>query len=184
MKYDIDKVTKGVEIILEGMGLNWKEDDNFKETPQRVARMYRELNSGLYEEYDGTKIFPTNYTGMVFLKDIRAVGLCPHHLMPIEYSISFAYIPVKYVIGLSKIPRIIKNLCARPVLQEDLTKDIVNYFEKKLHPLGIAIVIEGVHGCMKYRGIKEEEKVKTSQIQGVFFENEKTRNEFYNLLNK
>jgi len=182
MKFNEQKIEIAIENLLTGLGIQWKSDDNFRETPQRVMRAYKEMNIGLYEEYTRTKLFPSNYKGIVFFKKIDAVGLCPHHLLPIEYEINFAYIPSRHVLGLSKVPRILKNLCARPLLQEDLTKDIIEYFQKKLHPIGIAIVVNGTHGCMKYRGIKEAEVVKTSEMTGPFMSKPATREEFFNLI--
>lgn len=181
-KYNDELVEIALRQLLTGMGIDWFSDPNFKETPARVMKAYRELNKGLYEEAPKIKVFPTEYKGMVFFKSVKAVGLCPHHLLPIEMDISFAYIPKKEALGLSKVPRIIKHLSARPVLQEDLTKDIVAYFKKLLKPLGIAIVIRGIHGCMKFRGIKEATIVKTSDMTGAFKQNPETREEFFNLI--
>lgn len=180
-KINIKQIEGGVEMILAGLGINWMNDENFKETPKRVAKAMIEFNRGLYEEFNEIKTFPTKYTGIVFFKNIEAVSLCPHHLLPIEYNVNFAYIPTKYVLGLSKVSRIIKSLCSRPILQEDLTKDIINYFKKKLHPMGLAIVITGTHGCMKYRGIKEATSVKTAELYGAFFTKPQAREEFYQL---
>jgi len=181
--FDKYKVEKAVGDLLSALGIDWINDDNFKETPIRVSKAMKEMNAGLYEEYNGVKVFKSDYKGMISFNNISAIGLCPHHLLPIEYEISFAYIPTQYVLGLSKVPRVIKNLCSRPVLQEDLTKDIVEYFEKKLHPLGMAVVVKGIHGCMKYRGIKEAEIVKTSELTGPFLTEPDAREEFYQLIN-
>lgn len=181
-KYDDEMVEKALQQLLTGMDIDWAKDPNFRETPKRVAKAYKELNAGLYTDEPNIKVFPTKYTGIVFFKSIKAIGLCPHHLLPIEMDISFAYIPTKNALGLSKVSRIIKYLCSRPVLQEDLTNDIVRYFKKKLKPLGIAVVIRGVHGCMKYRGIKEATTVKTAELDGVFFSKPQAREEFYQLI--
>jgi len=181
-KFDKENAEKAIEILLTSMGVDFDNDPNFKETPKRVAKAYMELNRGLYEEVPIIKVFPTSYKGIVFFKSIKAVGLCPHHLLPIEMDISFAYIPKENALGLSKVSRIIKHLCSRPVLQEDLTKDIVEYFGKLLSPLGIAVVVRGIHGCMKFRGIKEATTVKTSEMNGAFRENVETREEFFNLI--
>ncbi|MFH0749314.1 MAG: GTP cyclohydrolase I [Candidatus Gottesmanbacteria bacterium] len=184
MKANVDTIAKGVSLILTGLGIDWKHDKNFIDTPKRVARTMAELNNGLYSPYERFTSFPSSYNGIIFFKSIKATALCPHHLMPIEYDISFAYIPNGSVLGLSKIPRIIKNLCQRPVLQEDLTNDIVKKFAEKLQPKGIAIEVRGIHGCMKYRGIEEADIVKTAQLYGLFLTAPQTREEFYNLIAK
>jgi len=183
-KFDEKLVKNGISLLLSGMGINWKKDPNFKETPDRVTRAFKEMNLGLYEDFNNFKVFPSKYNGIVSFKEIRAVGICPHHLLPIEFKISFAYIPKGKVLGLSKIPRLIKRLCARPILQEDLTKDIVDYFKKKVDPLGIAIVVYGVHGCMKFRGVQEAEGVKTAELYGAFFTKPHAKEEFYQLINQ
>lgn len=173
----------GVEMILEALGLDWTNDENLKDTPERVFRAYLEFNKGRIEKPEALKTFPTTYKGIVFINPITAIGLCPHHLLPIYYEITFAYIPKKTAVGLSKIPRIIKHICAQPLIQEELTREIVKYFNRTLHPTGIAIVISGIHGCIKYRGLKENAAVKTSELSGAFYNRTKTRNEFYALIN-
>lgn len=105
--FDSSKVETGVEMMLEGMGIDWKKDENFTETPQRVTRAFKEFTVGLYDDFANVKKFKSKYTGIVFFKSIRAIGLCPHHLLPIYYDIVFAYSPNGEVIGLSKIARIL-----------------------------------------------------------------------------
>jgi len=175
----------GVKQMLNGLmpDRDWKTDENFRETPARVAKAMIELCGGLYGNGPAIKTFPTTYKGMVIVKHIQSVGLCPHHLMPIEYESSMAYIPDGRALGLSKIPRIIKHVSAMPVLQEDLTELIVEVFENLLRPLGVAIVVTGKHGCMKFRGVKEQDPTVTSRVTGSF-ENLTTREEFYKILER
>ena len=182
--YDAKKVAQGVEQILEGMGIDWKNEENFQETPDRVSRAFKEFTLGLYDEFTNIKTFSTKYSGMIFFESIRSIGLCPHHLLPINYNISFAYVPNGQVLGLSKIPRIIKHLSAKPILQEDLANDIVSFFDKTLQPQGIAVLIRGIHGCMKYRGVKEAEEIKTMEFSGSFNKETLQKNDFYAMVNK
>ncbi len=183
-QYRPELVKQGMIQVLDGMGIDWQHDENFKETPDRVSRAFYEFCHGSYETFDAIKTFPSRYDGIILVRSVRAIGLCPHHLLPIEYEVSFAYMPRKTVIGLSKIPRIIKHICAQPVLQEDLTKDVVSYFKKMLDPIGIAVVINGIHGCMKYRGIGEADKVQTAELDGYFLTNPASRAEFYAMIGK
>ena len=182
--FDSAKVEAGAEMLLEGMGIDWKNDENFKETPQRVARAFKEFTIGLYDEFTNIKKFKSKYTGIIFFKSIRAIGLCPHHLLPIYYDVAFAYSPNGEVLGLSKIARIIKHLAAKPVLQEDMTKDINSYFDKVLKPRGVAVLIKGVHGCMRYRGVREAEEIKTMEFSGIFINGASERGEFFSMLNE
>lgn len=181
-EYDQELVKKGVSQILDGMGIDWKNDENFIDTPDRVSRAFFEFCHGSYQPFNSIKTFPSKYNGIVSLKSVKAIGLCPHHLLPIEYEVSFAYMPQEKVLGLSKIPRIIKHLCARPVLQEDLTKDIVKFFKQELEPKGVAVVIRGVHGCMKFRGVEEPNEVQTAELDGYFLTNSASRAEFYSMI--
>jgi len=180
---NIPKAQEAIASLLDAFELlEWREDENFKDTPKRVAKAYSEMMYGLSEIENHVVTFPSDYDGIIHFKDICAVGVCPHHLLPIEYKITFAYIPTREVLGLSKVPRIIKHMAARPVLQEDLTKEIKEYFIHKLAPKGIAVLVKGIHGCMKYRGITEPEEVTTVELYGTFMEIPQTREEFYNLI--
>lgn len=176
------------DILVNGLGLDLN-DPNFMATPDRVARAYSELCAGLYNEDEIeeilSKTFPSTYDEMVVVTDIDAVGLCPHHLMPVRYKIHVGYIPAEdgRVIGLSKIPRLVCLLAARPVLQEQLTVDIADKFESALLPLGVMVVVDGGHSCMQCRGIKQiNSKMITSAIKGVFREDERPRKEFLMLV--
>jgi len=177
------KAEQAIEALLDSFEIpEWRKDDNFKDTPRRVAKAYSEIMRGLEPLENHIVEFPSKYDGIIHFKDVQAVGLCPHHLLPIEYKVTFAYIPTGKVLGLSKIPRIIKHMAARPVLQEDLTQEIRDYFVNKLSPIGVAVLVRGVHGCMKYRGITEAEEVTTVDLYGTFMDVPQTRNEFYDLI--
>lgn len=197
MKYDETIVELAVYNLIKGLGINLKDPDigpifkeNFQGTPKRVARAFRELCRGLYERDEIENIlsttFPCDYDEMVIVTDIQAVGVCPHHLMPVRYKIHVGYIPSKdgKVLGLSKIPRLVCLLAARPVLQEQLTKDIADIFETSLNPLGVMVVISGGHSCMQCRGVKMSgSEMITSAVRGCFADdNDSSRAEFLRLI--
>ena len=172
-----------------GLDLN---DPNLKETPQRVARLWEEFAAPSKEKGDRIKYimsrkFPSEYKEMVICNNIKAYGICPHHFVPIEYTINFGYIPDKFVLGLSKIIDVIKNMCKSPKLQEDLGGEIIDIFMKELQPLGCICVIKGVHMCMTMRDIEaRESSTITSSLAGVFKnppKNKDPRSEFFALLN-
>lgn len=148
-------IASGVELVLDGItDKNWRTDPNFKETPERVARAFAEILSGMEnskEQIDQVlaKSFPTHYGNMIFSSGIETISMCPHHLLIVKYKITIAYIPVKgiEVIGASKLARIAEILSARPVLQEQLTYDIDTILSKKIQPLGIAVIVSGQHQC-------------------------------------
>lgn len=185
-------IEKGMRLILKGLqqdfGLNLS-DVNFKDTPKRVARAYNEIFEGLKDtEINVKKILSTafpskGYESLIFCTDIIVFSMCPHHFLPVEYKVSVGYIPSKdgMVLGASKIPRLVELLAKRPVLQETLTIDIANYLND-LNPIGVAVVISGVHFCMRMRGVKKMSSFETSAMKGAFMDNPASRKEFFDLL--
>ncbi len=158
------------------------DDENFKDTPNRVARYFIELcEASIYpERIDGIlKVgFPSKYSGMIVVPDVAVVSLCPHHLLPVEALISFAYIPGEFVVGLSKIPRFLQFLARQPILQEDLTQRIITTFEKYVKPKGCAVIVNGSHSCVRVRGVQSESPTVTSSLSGPFMKDPATRAEF------
>lgn len=187
----VDKVRleEAVGTILDCLHLP-ADDPNFKDTPKRVAKAYIEMcEAHLHPDRIQALLqvgFPSKYDGMLVVPDIRAIGLCPHHMLPVEYLISFGYIPGEKggVIGLSKIPRFIKFLCRVPYLQEDLTRRIIETFSAYVDPLGCAVVVHGEHSCVRVRGVKEDVPTVTSHLTGPFLEKPATRSEFFQLINE
>ena len=171
-------------------------DANFTDTPNRVQRVYEHLclRNVLGPEKDKESIkklvvtFPSTAKNLVVVKNVKAYSVCPHHFLPVEYRVDFGYIPDNSVVGLSKIPRLIKYLAKKPVLQEDFVEEIVDVFEEMLKPLGCMAIVQGFHGCMKFRGIEEPNSpVITSAIKGVFKnppEGKNPRQEMLDLLAK
>lgn len=129
------------------------------------------------------RTFPARYDEMVISKQNVAFGLCPHHLLPVVYRISVAYIPREKVLGISKLSRLCTVLARRPMLQEDLTHDLSRILHEQLESRGAAAYIEGLHLCMAARGIgAHEARVVTSAVRGVFRDNAPTRQEFLDLV--
>lgn len=184
----IPSVEKGVHYILKGLkdefGLDLS-DENFKDTPKRVARAYYEMCCGIncddaIDEILATS-FPSTYGGMITIKDIKCYSMCPHHLLPVEYSVDVGYIPGDRVLGLSKIPRIVKLLAKAPKLQEQFTQDVVEAF-KKIECKGAIVIVRGYHLCMGARGIEMPGcRTITSSIYGVL-EDKDTRDEFLSMV--
>ena len=162
------------KIILEkGLKLNIL-DSNFIDTPQRIARAYKEIFSGIsHTKEDIEKIFqtcfPTYYNGIVFEKNITVFSMCPHHFLPVRYEVAVGYVPNGYSVGLSKLVRIIELLAKKPALQENFTKEIVELIEKHMHTKGAICMVRGEHYCMQMRGVKQHDvSTTTSEAQGVF----------------
>lgn len=163
---------KGIRDFLCSKG--YELDENLSNTPQRVKRA---LEQGILSKEEAKKralnhlvFFPSNYEGMVIVKNIRAVSFCPHHLMPIRYSISVAYVPSGRVAGLSKIYKFVRELCKGLFLQEDLTEELSTLLYEGLGAKGVMVVVEGHHGCIEFRSIAEDSCVITSSVRGCFGE--------------
>jgi GTP cyclohydrolase I len=155
-------------------------------TPTRVARMYRELTAGYHVDpvrlvHDA--VFDINYDEMVVVRNIDFYSLCEHHLLPILGQAHVAYIPDGKVIGLSKIPRIVEMFARRVQVQERMTRQIADFLEETLHPLGVAVVCEGMHMCTTMRGVKKANaRMVTSAMLGTFRTSHPSRNEFFALI--
>lgn len=190
-KTALAKFTEGYEKILEGLkelGYQTDADENFAGTAQRSARGLTELvldRTQVMEEIQEMlqKCFPARYSEMIISKHNVAFGVCPHHLLPVIYRISVAYIPKSKVLGISKLSRMCKLLSRAPMLQEDLTHETARLLHEELDSTGSAVYVEGLHMCMASRGtVSHEARVVTSAVRGVFLDQLATRDEFLNLV--
>ena len=181
MNIDKEKIKKAIRLFLEGIGEN-PDREGLKDTPERIAKLWEEFKS--YEDFKMTVFEDVgSYDEMVVVRDIQFYSLCEHHLLPFFGKAHVAYIPDKKVCGLSKLVRIVNKFAYRPQVQERLTAEIAEELEKELKPKGVAVVLEAEHLCMSMRGVKNPSSYTvTSKLTGVFKENEKTRNEFLNLI--
>ena len=181
--------TKGYHDILEGIRLLGFDvsDENFADTAKRAAKGLHELihdQKQVKAEVEAllAKTFPAKYTEMVISKHNTCFGVCPHHLLPVIYRISMAYIPTEKVLGLSKLSRLARMVARAPRLQEDLTHELADILHENLASQGSAVYIEGLHMCMAARGVgAHEARLVTSGVRGVFLELA-TREEFINLV--
>ena len=152
-------------------------------TPARVSRMYEELTAGYHvdpQRLINDAIFDVKYDQMVVVRDIDYYSLCEHHLLPFMGRAHVAYIPNGKVIGLSKIPRIVEMFARRLQVQERMTQQIAEFLDETLHPLGVAVVMEGLHMCAAMRGVKKANaRMETSAMLGSFKERPATREEFF-----
>jgi len=182
--------TEGYDKILQGLArLGYTtDDDNFKDTAKRAAKGFHELvhdQNQVGAEVDAllAKTFPAKYSEMVISKHNTCFGICPHHLLPVIYRISLAYIPHDKVLGLSKLSRLARMIARGPKLQEDLTHDLAEILHTRLGSHGSAVYIEGLHMCMAARGVgAHEARLITSGVRGVFLDQATTRQEFIKLV--
>ncbi|MDD6364845.1 MAG: GTP cyclohydrolase I FolE [Bacteroidales bacterium] len=162
------------------------EREGLVKTPERVAKALQFITKG-YQE-DGAEIlrsamFNEEYEQMVLVRDIELYSTCEHHVMPFIGKCHVAYIPHGRITGLSKIARVVETFARRLQVQERLTVQIRDCIQETLDPLGVAVVIEASHTCMTLRGVQKANAVTTtSAFSGVFLKDERTRNEFLNLI--
>jgi GTP cyclohydrolase IA len=184
--FDAPKVEEGVRLILEGIG----EDpgrEGLKDTPRRVADMYREVFSGLHQDPEAVVdvTFDAGHDEIIMVRDITLQSLCEHHLTAIVGRAHVAYIPGKdgRITGLSKLARLVDVLSRRPQVQERLTTEIADVLERALNPRGVFVVIEAEHFCMSMRGVRKPgSETVTSAVRGVFRRDPRTRAEAMSLI--
>ena len=182
---DREKIEKAVRDILEAIGED-PDREGLRETPNRVARMYEEVFSGLSEDaHTHLKLFnePGN-DEMVVVRDIPLYSMCEHHLLPFVGKAHIAYIPEDgRIIGLSKLARIVNVYAKRPQVQERLTTQIADFLYDELGAKSVAVIIEAEHLCMTMRGAKAAGAVtQTSALRGAARSDARTRSEVMSLL--
>jgi GTP cyclohydrolase IA len=172
-------------MLTEGLGFNLT-DPNLSDTPKRITRMYaEEFFINVDKEFDDFTIFPNNknYDQLIVSENIKFVSICSHHFLPFAGSGFFGYLPDKYVVGLSKLSRVITHYAARPQLQENLTHEILNCFVEKVKPKGAMLVLEASHSCQSSRGAKQPDAMmRTSALFGVLKDDAKAREEMLSAL--
>ena len=179
---NIEKITK--ELLIE-LGEDPSREGLVK-TPHRVSKSWKFLTGGYNQTIDqvvNDAIFSVENQDMIIVKDINYYSLCEHHLLPFMGKVHVGYIPNGKVLGLSKIPRIVDIYARRLQLQEQLTHQIAQGITEFLNPKGVGVVIEGEHMCMRMRGVqKQNASMQTSSMTGIFRKENKTREEFLNLI--
>jgi GTP cyclohydrolase I len=178
------KIEKAVASIIEAIGEDPKREGLIG-TPRRIAEMYAEVFSGIYEDpREELRVgFEEGHREMVILKDIAFYSMCEHHFLPFHGLAHVGYIPNGRVVGASKIGRVIEILAKRPQLQERLTTQIANTMVEVLEPKGVAVVIQAEHLCMTMRGVKKPgSNIVTSAMRGLFQKSPLTRSEFLSLV--
>ena len=161
------------------------EREGLVKTPMRVAKAMQVLTRGY--TMDAHKVltdalFEEKYNQMVIVKDIDFFSMCEHHMLPFYGKAHVAYIPNGYITGLSKIARVVDIFSHRLQVQERLTQQIKDCIQDTLKPMGVMVVVEAKHMCMKMRGVEKQNSITTTSAFSGAFEQAKTREEFMNLL--
>ena len=184
---DLPKIENAVREILEAIGED-PDREGLQETPQRVARMYAEVFSGLHRDINkDIKVFHGEGNDeMILIGDIPFYSMCEHHLLPFHGKAHVVYIPRDgKIFGLSKVARIVDTLSRKPQLQEKLTSEIADAIEKAVDARSVCVVLEAEHLCMTMRGIRKPgSKTVTSAMRGGCRSDIRTRNEALALINR
>lgn len=178
---------KAIDTILRELGED-PEREGLLKTPSRVADALQYLTSGYKQdvrEVLNGAVFEEKYNEMVIVRDIDVFSLCEHHMLPFYGRAHVAYIPNGKIVGLSKLPRVVDMYAKRLQVQERLTQQIAQTLYDVLQPDGVAVVIEARHMCMMMRGVEKQNSLATtSAMLGVFQQDQKTRAEFLNLIDR
>jgi GTP cyclohydrolase I len=179
-------VEDAVRLILLHIGED-PEREGLKLTPTRVRHALDFLTRGYKEDpkvaINGAVFSEEEYQEIILCKDLDFYSLCEHHLLPFFGKAHLAYLPNRRIIGLSKLARLVEIYARRLQVQERLTTQIAHTLMEELEPLGVAVVLEAEHLCMRMRGVeKQNSYVTTSAMLGVFRTHVETRQEFMNLL--
>jgi GTP cyclohydrolase I len=186
-RYDAEgvaRMSEHVRGLLEQLGED-PQREGLEKTPERVAKALQYLTHGYALDPAAilrSAMFREEYQQMVIVRDIEVYSLCEHHMLPFFGKAHVAYIPNGYIVGLSKIPRIVDAFARRLQVQERLTVDVRNCIEDTLKPLGVAVVIEAQHLCMQMRGIQKQHSIAATSAFTGEFNSDKTRAEFLRLI--
>jgi len=181
---DIPAIEEAVRTILRAVGED-PQREGLIDTPRRVAKMYAELFSGLYDNpAKHLQVhFTERYDEMVVLRNIPFYSMCEHHLLPFMGHAHVAYLPQGKVVGISKLARVVEGIAHRPQVQERLTSDIADLMMTELDARGAGVIVEATHTCMTIRGVRKPgSEMVMSAMRGLFKTNLATRNEAINLL--
>jgi GTP cyclohydrolase I len=180
----LKNVTVNYRQIIESIGEDPMREGLLK-TPKRAAKAMHFLTSGYDTDPSAilkSAMFREDYKEMVIVKDIELYSLCEHHILPFFGKAHIAYIPNGYIVGLSKLPRLVDAFARRLQVQERLTDQILQCMQDTIQPLGVAVVIEARHMCMMMRGVQKQNSVTTTSAFTGEFKKEETRAEFLNLI--
>ena len=186
MAQDDSSAEQAVRTLLQHMGED-PDREGLVRTPHRVVKALEYLTRGYQEDpkiaINGALFTEEDYQEIILCRDLDFYSLCEHHLLPFNGKAHVGYLPHRRIVGLSKIARMVEIFARRLQVQERLTTQIARTIMDEIEPLGVAVVLEAEHLCMRMRGVeKQNSYVTTSAMLGVFRTHQETRHEFMTLL--
>jgi GTP cyclohydrolase I len=184
------EVAEKMQAVLESLVIDTKNDHNTQNTSRRVAKMYvQEVFSGRYVDQPTLTKFPnvSKLNELMIIGPITVRSACSHHLCPIMGRIWIGVLPNKgsALIGLSKYSRLTEWVMCRPQIQEEAVVELADMLEKKIKPIGVAVVMDADHFCMQWRGVKDRDsKMINSVMRGAFLKDSNLRREFLALIDR
>jgi len=157
-----------------------------RRTPARVAAAYLELFGRKLEPINFT-VFPapdykTKCDDLIVVRGIQFSSLCSHHHMPFDGLCNVGYVPDRWIVGISKIPRVVEHATHGASIQEDVTADIANFLEAALQAKGVIVMMTAEHSCMTCRGVRKPgASVVTLTTRGCFNESQALIDRFIGL---
>ncbi len=185
MSVNLEIIENATKMILESVGEDVNREGLIK-TPKRVAKSFEYICSGYFKdpkEILNEAMFESTNNEMVVVRNIEFYSMCEHHILPFFGRVSVAYIPDEKVVGLSKIPRLVDVFARRLQIQEQLTEQIADSIMDVVSPKGVGVVIHARHMCMEMRGVESKHSYTSSSALRGIFNNQKTREEFFNIIN-
>jgi len=186
----VEEVSEKMQAVLESLVIDTQNDHNTRNTSRRVAKMYvQEVFNGRYVDQPSLTKFPnvSRLNELMIIGPITVRSACSHHLCPIMGRIWIGVLPSKdsALIGLSKYSRLTEWVMCRPQIQEEAVVELADILERKIKPIGVAVVMEADHFCMQWRGVKDgDSKMINSVMRGSFLKDSNLRREFLALIDR
>lgn len=173
--------------VLRALVIDTEHDHNTADTAGRVARMFvNEVFAGRYRPAPSVTAFPnvSQLNELMIVGPIRVRSACSHHLCPIIGKVWIGVMPdaASDLVGLSKYSRLCEWIMSRPQIQEEAVVMLADELERRIRPVGLAVVMEADHFCMRWRGVKDDQShMVNSVMRGVFLTDAALRREFLSL---
>ena len=186
----VEEVSEKIQAVLESLVIDTENDHNTRNTSRRVAKMYvQEVFNGRYVDQPALTKFPnvSRLNELMIIGPITVRSACSHHLCPIMGRIWIGVLPSKdsALIGLSKYSRLTEWVMCRPQIQEEAVVELADMLERKMKPVGVAVVMDADHFCMQWRGVKDRDsKMINSVMRGAFLKDSNLRREFLALIDR